>query len=143
MTTLWKIDPILMPQVLLLQQYRWNKEGLVLWFKDIHENQIIRISFVVDLDGFRIIYLHDSVETNNQVWQLMQEANVPSGEPFVPAFIRDSSPFIDSIRAQNQYCGFETVKLFHFIVVTDDFRIDIVSNEQPKVSRQEDTGVLS
>lgn len=133
MITHWQIVPSLKPQILILAKYQWDEEGFTLRLEDTVDNQTIRINFSVNLDGVRVIYRHDAVETELQVYQLMKGANLSDSERFVPAFIQDSSDLIDYVRAKNLYSNLDDAKLLHYIIITDDFWIDVVSSELPHI----------
>ncbi len=138
MTTYWHIEPTLWPHCLFLDKYIWDENGFSISFQEAGGNcRSVTISFPVDLDGVRILFLHDSVEMNQRIYALMLQAgNVPPA-PFLPAFIRDDADLIDQVRALSQYSNLEQAKFLQYTIITEDFWIDIVSDQAPKVTLQD------
>lgn len=133
MTTYWQVDPTLKPQKLVIRKYWWDECGFNLSFKDIVDHRTVNISFLSELEGVQIMSLHDDVEMEQRLYFLMQEAKLSNGTPFLPAFIRDTSPLIEQVRVLNQFSIHESVSLLQYTIITDDFWIDVVSPIPPAV----------
>lgn len=144
MTTYWQVNPALEPQKLVIRKYWWDECGFNLSFRDIIGHRTVNISFFSELDGVQIMSLHDDVEMEQRLYLLMQEAKLPNGKPFLPAFVRDTAPLIEQVRTLNQFSINESVSLHQYTIITDDFWIDVVSSQPPSVEiKEEDKGTVS
>lgn len=122
----------LKPQTPILKQYHWDERGFALEFYDIVDNRFIHISFSTDVDGVQIIFLPNNLESEDRVWALMKEANIPDG-PFVPFFVQDQSKFITEVIQMAGYDS-ENKKYMHYSMILDDFWINVVSALPPRIT---------
>ncbi len=133
MTQLWKIVPDIKPRKLIIHQYKWDKNGFVLIFYDPADGRQIEISFPVELDGVRISFLQIELEAEDRVYFLLKEAGLTEGDcPICPAFITDQSDFIDYVKQMAGYAADE-LNYLQYIIMTDDFWIEVVSSTPPVV----------
>lgn len=137
MTTYWNIEPTLWPHRLILDRYIWEEEGFTLFFHETGPHgRNLTISFPVDLDGVQILLLHDDVIMEERLYALIQAADMPNNGPFLPAFIRDDADLIDQVRALNRFSSLERKRFLQYTIITDDFWIDVVSDQSPKITLQ-------
>jgi len=122
----------LKPQVPILNQYCWNGHGFMLEFHDIVDDRFVQISFSTDIDGVKFVYLPNSLETDDRIFSLMKEANIKKA-PFLPFFIQDQSIFIDEVKNLAGYDA-EDKTYKNYIMITDDFWINVVSSIPPRVT---------
>lgn len=128
----WQI-PGSLGKKLLNQNYSWDENGLRFQFMDESEESRIDVCFSVDVEYFKARFIELEVSYEDDIYQIVKRAGC-SG-PINPFFILTDSNLIDEV-INRPFFELNNRKFKHYIMITDDLWIDVVSSKEPRVEFQ-------
>lgn len=127
---LWSI-PEIPQEVLLNEKCHWDKNGLQFVFTDLMKQKRINICFPTDSEYYRVRLIEQEAVYNDDIFDLMQQAGCDA--PINPFFILTETSLIEEI-LNRPYFDRNKRDFQHYVMITEDMWIDVVSSQAPTVS---------
>ncbi len=129
MTKHWTIDRVQYGDQLYSHHFGWGKDTMDFEFvNDV--GQHVLISFPIVVEYVSIKHLENTLSSEDATFHLIQEAKC--AVPTYPFFICSDTPLIHQV-INEPYSFREEKNFLHYIMITCDFWIDVVSSIPPVV----------
>ncbi|SCJ34654.1 Uncharacterised protein [uncultured Butyricicoccus sp.] len=120
---------------MMLDGYSWNENGLMIHLRSLSNKKYV-VHFYLNVEIVKIeCNTGSDLDTQNMDVQYVEKAGALP--PCAGFYVTDDSDLVCRAKRIDEFSGnmYERKEYVHYIMTTEDFRIDVVSTEVPDIKQ--------